>query len=158
MVPYSTLSSRTATTFGLQYFPQSSPRSLLLAWIVCHALLSLYRKRWLISHFRCLSLAVHDASALGSDGADTSRDGARSSFAMRKMLLDFQNAIGKYVSWFVPALADTCIGKPDGANFPIIAATHGHVIGLGVDMTSACDIRIAASNSIFAIKVRLRPP
>ncbi|KAH6904664.1 Delta2-dienoyl-CoA-isomerase [Coprinopsis sp. MPI-PUGE-AT-0042] len=67
-------------------------------------------------------LDLHDASALGADGADTTRDGAH--------IFDFQAAI----------------------TFPVIAATHGHVIGLGVDMTAVCDIRLAASNSVFAIK------
>lgn len=45
------------------------------------------------------------------------------------------------------------ITKPDKALFPIIAAVHGPVIGLGVDIVSSCDIRYAAENSVFAIKV-----
>ncbi|EAU87114.1 enoyl-CoA hydratase/isomerase [Coprinopsis cinerea okayama7 len=80
--------------------------------------------------------AVNDAGVLGSDGADTSRDGARSSLAMRKTLLEFQEAIG----------------KPEQAPFPVIAAIHGWCIGLGVDLTSICDIRYAASNTTFSIK------
>ena len=37
---------------------------------------------------------------------------------------------------------------PDRALFPVIAAVHasGHVIGLGVDLIYACDIRYSASN------------
>ena len=72
-----------------------------------------------------------DAGALGGDGADTTRDGARSSLAMRKKLLEFQQAIG----------------APERCPFPVIAAVHGHVIGLGVDMICACDIRYAAADS-----------
>jgi len=47
------------------------------------------------------------------------------------------------------------IGAPERAPFPVIVAVHGHVIGLGVDMISVCDIRYAASDSSFAIKVEL---
>lgn len=74
---------------------------------------------------------------MGGDASDASRDGARASLVMRKKLLAFQHAIGSV----------------DRAPFPVIAAVHGHVIGLGVDMISACDIRYAASDSKFAIKV-----
>ncbi|TFK26071.1 Delta2-dienoyl-CoA-isomerase [Coprinopsis marcescibilis] len=81
-------------------------------------------------------LDLQDAGSLGGDGADTTRDGARSSLAMRKKLLEFQQAIGS---------VERC-------PFPVIAAVHGYVIGLGVDMISACDIRYSASNAVFTIK------
>ncbi|PKN69237.1 MAG: enoyl-CoA hydratase [Deltaproteobacteria bacterium HGW-Deltaproteobacteria-12] len=35
---------------------------------------------------------------------------------------------------------------------PVIAAIHGHCIGGGVDLTSACDIRLAAQDAIFSIR------
>ena len=35
---------------------------------------------------------------------------------------------------------------------PVIAAIHGHCIGGGVDLTSACDIRIASQDAIFSIR------
>ena len=35
---------------------------------------------------------------------------------------------------------------------PVIAAIHGHCIGGGVDLTSACDIRLAAKDAIFSIR------
>lgn len=35
---------------------------------------------------------------------------------------------------------------------PVIAAVHGHCIGGGVDLLSACDIRLAARDAIFAIR------
>ncbi|MBW2091342.1 MAG: crotonase/enoyl-CoA hydratase family protein [Deltaproteobacteria bacterium] len=35
---------------------------------------------------------------------------------------------------------------------PVIAAVHSHCIGGGVDMVSACDIRIAARDAIFSIR------
>lgn len=83
-------------------------------------------------------LLVHDASALGSNGtSDDGLDTARTAFATRKMLEAFQHAIG----------------APERAPFPVIAALHGHVVGLGVDLIGACDIRYAAENAVFSIKV-----
>ena len=35
---------------------------------------------------------------------------------------------------------------------PVIAAIHGHCIGGGVDLTSACDIRIASEDAVFSIR------
>jgi len=35
---------------------------------------------------------------------------------------------------------------------PVIAAIHGHCIGGGVDLTSACDMRIAAKDAVFSIR------
>lgn len=35
---------------------------------------------------------------------------------------------------------------------PVIAAVHSHCIGGGIDMLSACDIRIAARDAIFSIR------
>lgn len=81
-------------------------------------------------------LDLNDANSLGGNGVDTSRDSARASFATRNEMIRFQRAIG----------------APERAPFPVIVAVHGHVIGLGVDMISVCDIRYAASNSSFAIK------
>lgn len=35
---------------------------------------------------------------------------------------------------------------------PVIAAVHGHCIGGGVDLISACDIRLAAADAVFSIR------
>ena len=35
---------------------------------------------------------------------------------------------------------------------PVIAAMHGYCIGAGIDIVSACDIRIAAKGTKFTIK------
>lgn len=35
---------------------------------------------------------------------------------------------------------------------PVIAAIHGHCVGAGLDMASACDIRICAEDSLFSLK------
>jgi enoyl-CoA hydratase/carnithine racemase len=35
---------------------------------------------------------------------------------------------------------------------PVIAATHGYCIGGGIDLISACDVRVAAANTVFSIR------
>ncbi len=35
---------------------------------------------------------------------------------------------------------------------PVIAAIHGHCIGAGVDLTTACDIRLAATDTVFSVR------
>jgi len=35
---------------------------------------------------------------------------------------------------------------------PVIAAIHGHCIGAGIDLITACDIRFAASDAIFSVR------
>ena len=35
---------------------------------------------------------------------------------------------------------------------PVIAAIHSHCIGGGVDLTSACDIRLATQDAVFAVR------
>ncbi len=35
---------------------------------------------------------------------------------------------------------------------PVIAAVHGHCIGGGVDLLSACDIRLASTDALFSIR------
>lgn len=35
---------------------------------------------------------------------------------------------------------------------PVIAAVHGHCIGGGIDLITACDIRLAAANATFSVR------
>lgn len=35
---------------------------------------------------------------------------------------------------------------------PVIAAIHGHCIGAGVDLITACDIRLAAEDAVFSVR------
>ncbi|KDR73186.1 hypothetical protein GALMADRAFT_251769 [Galerina marginata CBS 339.88] len=81
----------------------------------------------------CGGLDLEDAAALGARGT---LDGARAALSSRKMILAFQRALG----------------APERAPFPVIAAVHGHCIGIGVDLLGPCDIRYAATNTKFAIK------
>lgn len=80
---------------------------------------------------------MNEASILSEETSDTTRDNARASLVMHKAIKRFQEAIT----------------TPERAPFPVVAAVHGPVIGLGVDIMCSCDIRYAAENSVFAIKV-----
>jgi len=73
-----------------------------------------------------------DNGSLGSG-----EDSARMAFQTRKIIDEFHRTVT----------------APQRAPFPVVAALHGHVIGLGVDFIAACDIRYAASNTSFSIKV-----
>ena len=37
---------------------------------------------------------------------------------------------------------------------PVIAAVHGHCVGAGIDLITACDIRLATSDATLCVKVR----
>jgi enoyl-CoA hydratase len=43
----------------------------------------------------------------------------------------------------------TCIER---CRKPVIAAVHGHCIGAGLDMATACDIRLASSDATFSLR------
>ena len=47
------------------------------------------------------------------------------------------------------------ISAMERCRYPVIVATHGVAYGLSVDIIAACDVRYAASNTIFSIKVHL---
>ena len=40
---------------------------------------------------------------------------------------------------------------------PVLAVVHGACIGGGVDLVSACDMRLATKDTYFQIKVRSEP-
>ncbi len=89
--------------------------------------------------FQCIQLAddtkVSDLASLSSSQSDD--DTARLAVKHTKHIKTFQHAIG----------------APARCPFPVIAAIHGAVLGLGVDIVCACDVRYAASNATFSIKV-----
>lgn len=60
----------------------------------------------------------------------------RAAFAMRELILSLQDAF-------------TAIER---APFPVIAAIHGACIGGAIDLITACDIRIASADAIFAVE------
>jgi len=40
----------------------------------------------------------------------------------------------------------------DRCRVPVIAAIHGYCIGAGIDLTSACDIRLATRDAVFSVR------
>lgn len=60
----------------------------------------------------------------------------RASYALRKEILRLQDTFNAL----------------EHARFPVIAAVHGACIGAGVDMISACDVRLAAQDTKFSIE------
>ena len=91
--------------------------------------------------FRLFHLALKERSSAVTDFGDGSlgngEDGARAAFQTRKAIDEFHQIAR----------------APERAPFPVIVALHGHVIGMGIDLIVACDIRYAASNTNFSIKV-----
>ncbi|GAA98771.1 uncharacterized protein L969DRAFT_50896 [Mixia osmundae IAM 14324] len=77
-----------------------------------------------------------DLTDTGALTDQSESDSARMAWKMRRHILDFQAAI---------SAIEEC-------KKPVIAAVHGICIGLGVDITSAADIRMAASSAQFGIK------
>ncbi|KIY74190.1 ClpP/crotonase [Cylindrobasidium torrendii FP15055 ss-10] len=77
-----------------------------------------------------------DLSSLSSAPTSGEADGARSGVALAQFIREFQSSIG----------------APARCPIPVIAAVHGLVLGLGIDIMCACDIRYSASNASFCIK------
>ena len=46
----------------------------------------------------------------------------------------------------------SCLNKFERCRKPVIAAIHSHCIGGGIDLISACDIRIASRDAVFSIR------
>ena len=69
--------------------------------------------------------------------ANENTDNARKAFGTIDHIKEFQHAIHAV----------------ERAPFPVIAAVHGIAIGLGIDMSSCCDIRYAAEDTRFSVKV-----
>jgi enoyl-CoA hydratase len=58
-----------------------------------------------------------------------------------------REALGRAIARMqrVCALPDTC-------PLPVVAAVHGNCIGAGVDLISACDIRLCTQDALFSVK------
>ena len=66
----------------------------------------------------------------------TTHEAGRAAFAMRKLILRLQDTFNAL----------------EQARFPVIAAIHGACVGAGIDMTSACDLRLASEDAFFSIE------
>lgn len=81
-------------------------------------------------------LDLSNAHSVAAFSSQRHHDSARASLGLRHALREFQRAIN----------------APDRCLFPVIAAVHGSVVGLGVDLIAACDVRYASSDAVFSIK------
>ncbi len=77
-----------------------------------------------------------DLAAFGSIAALFQQEAARAAYALRDKILKLQSAF-------------TAIER---ARFPVIAAIHGACIGGGIDMITACDMRLASEDAFFSIE------
>ena len=77
-----------------------------------------------------------DLAAFGAIAALFEQEAARAAYALRDKILKLQDAF-------------TAIER---ARFPVIAAVHGACIGGGIDMITACDLRIASADAFFSIE------
>lgn len=60
----------------------------------------------------------------------------RAAFAMRELILSLQDAFTSL----------------ERARFPVIAAIQGACLGAGIDMITACDLRLASDDAYFAVE------
>ena len=77
-----------------------------------------------------------DLATFASLSALFDKEPGRAAFAMRDLILSLQEAF-------------TALER---ARFPVIAAIQGACLGAGMDMITACDIRIASENAYFSIE------
>ncbi len=77
-----------------------------------------------------------DLAAFGSIAALFQQEPGRAAYALRTKILQLQDAFNAI----------------ERARFPVIAAIHGACIGGGIDMISACDLRLATSDAYFSIE------
>ncbi len=61
---------------------------------------------------------------------------ARAAYALRELILELQASLSSL----------------EQVRFPVIAAVHGACLGAGVDLITACDIRLAAGDAKFGIE------
>lgn len=77
-----------------------------------------------------------DLAAFASLAGLFESEPGRAAYAMRDLILGLQNAFNAL----------------ERARFPVIAAIHGACVGAGIDMITACDLRIASSDAYFSVE------
>jgi len=86
-------------------------------------------------HFTA-GLDLSSAMEIGQLKEDGQADPARAAYKFFDVVAPLQQAVSSL----------------EKVRVPVIAAIHGFCIGAGVDLASACDIRLCASDAKFAIK------
>ena len=86
------------------------------------------------SHF--IGLDVQQASQGDLLKLGGSSDPSRKAALLRRTILGFQG----------------CVSAVAACEKPVIALMHGYTYGLGIDISTACDIRICAQNTTFCVK------
>jgi enoyl-CoA hydratase len=77
-----------------------------------------------------------DLAAFASLAGLFQKEPGRAAYAMRDLILSLQNAFNAL----------------ERARFPVIAAIHGACVGAGIDMITACDLRIASADAYFSVE------
>lgn len=72
----------------------------------------------------------------GADGAATTGSDAARAARTHRSILALQDSIGSVAA----------------CQKPVVAAVHGYCLGGGVDLVSACDIRVAAADAVFSVR------
>ncbi|MCO5158225.1 MAG: crotonase/enoyl-CoA hydratase family protein [Aquamicrobium sp.] len=77
-----------------------------------------------------------DLAAFASLAGLFQQEPGRAAYAMRDLILSLQNAFNAL----------------ERARLPVIAAIHGACVGAGIDMITACDLRIASADAYFSVE------
>ncbi|KAK5061209.1 hypothetical protein LTR84_007751 [Exophiala bonariae] len=80
--------------------------------------------------------AAKSGSPLSADGGDGKSDPSRQATNIRRHVFELQDVISAVAR----------------CEKPTIALLHGYTYGLGIDLSSACDIRFAESSTNFSVK------
>ena len=81
-------------------------------------------------------LDLMDAATNIFGGIQEGKDVGRKAIVAHKVIFDLQD----------------CMTAAEKCRVPVIAAVHGYCIGAGIDLTSACDIRLATSDAKFTVR------
>jgi len=77
-----------------------------------------------------------DLASFGTITNLLNEEPGRAAYALRNLIMKLQDSFNAL----------------EQARFPVIAAIHGACIGGGIDMTSACDLRLASTDAYFSIE------
>jgi enoyl-CoA hydratase/carnithine racemase len=87
---------------------------------------------------RCFTAGIdlQDHASLFLGGDDMPSDGGRKGVVLFEFIRYLQS----------------CLTSVEAIRQPVIAAVHGLCIGAGVDMITACDIRVCSADAVFSVR------